>query len=71
MSALPKIEVFRIAAHASPLFSERGAHRGELMAVVTDVADLEATAPVIQLDAPGWLDDLTSRVEREIMGIAT
>ena len=71
MSALPKIEVFRVAAHATPLFSEPGAHRGALMAVVTDVADLEAAAPVIRFDEPGWLDDLTSRVEREIMGITT
>ena len=71
MSALPKIEVFRIAAHATPLFSEPGSHRGAMVAIATDVSDLEATVPIVRFSDAGWLDDLTSRVEREIMGRAT
>ena len=70
MSTLPKIEVFRVAAHASPLFTEPGSHRGALIAVVTDVDELEATAPVVRLSDPAWLDDLADRVERDVMGLA-
>ncbi len=69
MSMLPKVEIFRVAAHSSPLFSDPGAYQGRLLAVVTDVADLKATAPVIRLDDAGWLDALTLRVEREVMGM--
>src|SRR5688572_15899839 len=69
MSDLPKIEVFRVAAHATPLFPEVESYRGRMLAVVTDVADLETTIPVMRFDDDGWLDALTQRVEREIMGI--
>ena len=68
MSALPKIEVFRVAAHATPLFSEPDAHRGALIAVVTDVADLAAPSAVIQLADAGWIDVLADQVERDVMG---
>ena len=68
MSSLPKIEVFRVAAHATPLFSEPDAHRGALIAVVTDVADLAAPSAVIQLADAGWIDVLADQVERDVMG---
>src|SRR5688500_2967334 len=71
MSALPKIEVFRVAAHATPLFTEPGSHRGTLMAIATDVAELEAAVPVVRFSDPGWLEELTSHVESEIMGLAS
>ena len=69
MSALPKIEVFRVAAHATPLFSEPGSHRGTVLAIVTDVDDLDASAPVVRFSDADWLEQLTHRVEREIMGV--
>ena len=68
MSSLPKIEVFRVAAHATPLFAEPGAHQGRLLAIVTDVADLQAAAPVIRFDDADWIDRLATCVERDIMG---
>jgi molybdopterin-guanine dinucleotide biosynthesis protein MobB len=70
-SALPKIEVFRKAAHADPLFSEHQAHDGRLVAVVTDVDALDAPAPVVRFSADDWLDELATIVEREIMGGAS
>ena len=68
MSALPKIEVFRVAAHATPLFTDRDSYRGTVIAVVTDVADLETSVPVLRLTDEQWLAQLTTQVEREIMG---
>ena len=67
MSTLPKIEVFRIAAHAEPLFGDAARHRGELLAVVTDVGGLEAPARVLQFSSPAWLGDLASLVEERVM----
>ena len=71
MSALPKIEVFRAAAHPTPLFTDPGSHRGELIAVVTDVDGLEAGVPVVRFSDANWLAHLTQRVEREIMGLTS
>jgi molybdopterin-guanine dinucleotide biosynthesis protein B len=68
MSALPKIEVFRVAAHPTPLFTDRDSHRGTVIAVVTDVADLKASMPVLRFADDQWLAALTTQVEREIMG---
>ncbi len=67
MSALPKIEVFRVAAHAEPLFGDGERHRGELLAVVTDVAELVAPARVLQFASASWLPDLASLVEQRVM----
>jgi molybdopterin-guanine dinucleotide biosynthesis protein B len=68
MSALPKIEVFRVAAHATPLFTDRDSYRGTVIAIVTDAADLDTMIPVLRFADDQWLTQLTSRVEREIMG---
>ena len=68
MSVLPKIEVFRVAAHATPLFAEAGSHRGTVIAIVTDVPELRATAPVFPFANERWLEELTDLVEREIIG---
>jgi molybdopterin-guanine dinucleotide biosynthesis adapter protein len=67
MSELPKIEVFRVAAHAEPLFGSPDRHRGALLAVVTDVADLAAPARVLQFASPGWLEELAALVEDRVM----
>jgi molybdopterin-guanine dinucleotide biosynthesis protein B len=67
MSALPKIEVFRVAAHPEPLFGTDGTHAGELLAVVTDVAGLDAPAPVLHFSSAEWTRDLASLVERRVM----
>ena len=69
MSALPKIEVFRIAAHAEPLFGDASRHGGDLLAVVTDVDDLDAPAPVLRFSSATWLSELAGLVEMRVMGI--
>ena len=69
MSALPKIEVFRTAAHATGLFADPESHRGTLIAIVTDLSDLSAAAPVVSFANERWIEDLADRVEREIMGL--
>lgn len=67
MSALPKIEVFRVAAHSEPLFGDSRRHGGELVAVVTDVEELDAPAPVLHFASPSWLEELASLVEKRVM----
>ncbi len=58
-SDLPRIEVFRVAAHPSPLY-ERGAAGSERWeAIVTDDATFQAPCPVFRFDDDGWLDHLT------------
>lgn len=66
-SMLPRIEIFRKAAHAESLYggSEQGSAR--YLAVVTDVPSLRLPVPVILLDDSPWLGQLADLVEREIM----
>jgi molybdopterin-guanine dinucleotide biosynthesis protein B len=68
MSLLPKIEVFRTAAHAESLFGDRSSYRGELLAVVTDADSLEAPATVLHFDSATWLAELATAVETRVMG---
>ena len=71
MSGLPKIEVYRAAAHATALFTDSASFRGRIIAIVTDVPDLETSIPVHRFVDPTWLEDLAARVERDIMGLAS
>jgi molybdopterin-guanine dinucleotide biosynthesis protein B len=66
-SALPKIEVYRSAAHADPLFGSAAQPAGTYLAIVTDREGWSAPVPVLQLSRDGWLDVLTTMVERDIM----
>ena len=66
-SALPKIEVHRVAAYPAPLYETAGSFDGALVAVITDIENLTAPAPVIRFSDPSWLDTLASQVERDIM----
>ena len=66
-STLPKIEIWRRAAHAAPLFAP-GTSRGEhYLAMVTDADAPALPCPVFRLDDPRWLDDLATHVERRLM----
>src|SRR5687768_5506824 len=67
-SQLPKIEVFRHAAHASPLYDPASDASRHYLALVTDGPVSETTVPVIRLDDPTWLDTLAALVEDRIMG---
>lgn len=69
-SALPKIEVYRTAAHAEPLFGGAAQPAGAYLAIVTDRDGWTAPVPVLYLSDDGWLDALASRVEQQIMGRA-
>ena len=71
MSAIPKIEVFRVAAHAEPLFGSTDRHRGELLAVVTDVDALDAPARVLHFASSDWLAELATLVEQRVIAGGT
>ena len=66
-SALPKIEVYRTAAHAEPLFGTADQPAGAYLAVVTDREGWTAPVPLLYLSRPDWLDELATLVEREVM----
>ena len=71
-SALPMIEVFREAAHASPLYEPDGATAAQYLAVVTDVRDPAgdtrlAGVPVLSFADAGHLDALVALVESAVM----
>ena len=68
-SALPKIEVYRRAAHDAPLHDPGDAALASYLAIVTDVDDFQAAVPVLRLSSPDWLERLTALVETDIMGI--
>jgi molybdopterin-guanine dinucleotide biosynthesis protein B len=66
-SALPKIEVFRHAAHRTPLYDPTSAEADRYLAIVADAAVPEASVPVIRLDDDTWLPSLADLVEQRIM----
>ena len=66
-SRLPKIEVFREAAHRTPLYDPADDAAGDYVAIVADTAVDRAAVPVIRLDDAAWLDTLADLVERRIM----
>ncbi len=76
-SALPMIEVFRAAAHASPIYEPDGPTAPQYLAIVTDVPDDPRLADarrggvhVLSFADAGLLDALVALVEREVIGRA-
>jgi molybdopterin-guanine dinucleotide biosynthesis protein MobB len=60
-SSAPKIEVFRRATHAQPLYGVDAEVDGEYIAILTDVPGFQAHVPVLDIDDPhrfSWLADL-------------
>lgn len=57
-SSFPKIDVYRSAAHAEPVYDPRAPNASSFLAVVTDRSDYEAPVPVLHLDDP----DLSARL---------
>lgn len=55
--ALPKIEIFRRAAHDAPLYAPDLANAATWRAMVSD-APVDMPFPVFSLDDAGWLDAL-------------
>ena len=66
-SALPRVEIYRRAAHAEPRWRSDDAAAPRYLAMVTDVGDFAAPFPVFQLDAPDWLAQLCSLVESRVI----
>src|SRR5215204_966462 len=68
-SALPKIEIFRLAAHDAPLYDATAPAARDYVAIVTDGQVSATGVAVIRLDEPAWLDALADLVERRVMKI--
>jgi molybdopterin-guanine dinucleotide biosynthesis protein B len=66
-SSLPRIEVFRRAAHDAPLYDPRDERSPLWLAMVTDVDDLALPVATLRLSDPDWLPTLAALVEREVM----
>jgi molybdopterin-guanine dinucleotide biosynthesis protein B len=60
---LPKVEIFRRAAHAEPLYDPALANAAAWRAMVTDGPIEDLPFPVFRLDRDGWLPALTEWVE--------
>ena len=54
-SDLPKIEVFRKAVHAEPLFSAGAVDASKFLAIVTDDRELRANIPVLRFSDTAWM----------------
>jgi molybdopterin-guanine dinucleotide biosynthesis protein B len=66
-AALPKVEIYRRAAHADPLWDASSERASTWRAIVTDVDDFRAPLPIFRLSDPRWLEELAAFVERELM----
>lgn len=66
-SSLPKIEIHRKDAHATPLLGGLEVDASTYRAVVTDDAQMTPPVEVITLNSEGWLEALADFVERDIM----
>jgi len=65
---LPKIEVFRAAAHAQPIYGVEDVDRADWLAIATDVRDFPAHVPVFDIDDPALPACLADLVEKEVLG---
>ena len=63
LSALPKVEIFRRAAHELPLYEPALSNANCWQAMVSDVVMGDLPFPVFRLDEAGWLDQLVAWVE--------
>ncbi len=52
---LPKIEVYRRAVHADPLYDPNAPDASQFLAVLTDVSDYRANIPVLRFTDTNWL----------------
>jgi molybdopterin-guanine dinucleotide biosynthesis protein MobB len=64
---LPKVEVFRRAAHDAPLFDPSLGNAAAWRAMVSDHAVDGLPFPLFRLDHDGWLDALADWVERTFL----
>ena len=64
-SSLHRIEIFRKAAHARPLFDPEAPNAGLYRVIVTDDDDFTAPIPVVYLSDAAWMNQLVS-----LLGVA-
>ena len=67
-SELPKIEVYRRAAHKDPFYGSDQRADGAYLAVLTDVPDFEADVPVLDVDSADRFRRLADLVEAALFG---
>ncbi len=65
-SSFPKIEVYRRATHAEPLYGTDPARDGLYLAILTDVPDLAAHVPVMDLEDDTRFARLADLVESHL-----
>jgi molybdopterin-guanine dinucleotide biosynthesis protein B len=63
-SDLPKIEVYRRAVHAQPLYDPAAPDATQYIAIVTDVSDFRASVPVLRFSDTNWLYRLVDLVSQ-------
>ena len=66
-AAVPKIEVYRPAAHVRPVFQADAEDAGLYLALVTDAVDLDLPIPVMDLNAPDLPERLADLVEKALL----
>lgn len=69
-SALPKIEIYRSAAHGAPLYDASLPEARRYLAMVTDDDSFRAPFAVLRLTEPGWVRELARLVTGSIMEAA-
>jgi len=63
-SSLPRIEIFRRAAHSAPLFDPAAPNAALYRAIVTDDDTFDAEVPVVRLSDPDWMTRLVGLVQQ-------
>lgn len=67
LSSISKIEVYRLEAHAEPLYQEGSDQAARYIAIVTDSGAFSAPVQIIRFTDPDWLSSLADLIERRIM----
>jgi molybdopterin-guanine dinucleotide biosynthesis protein B len=67
-SSVPKIEVFRRATHAQPLYGADPEVNGRYLAILTDDGGFQAHVPVLHIDDPHRFSRLADLVENLLDG---
>jgi len=67
-SAAPKIEVYRRAAHAEPIYGSDPERDAGYLAILTDVVGFDAGVPVLDIDDPHRFHRLSDLVEERFFG---
>ncbi|MEW5915865.1 MAG: molybdopterin-guanine dinucleotide biosynthesis protein B [Gemmatimonadota bacterium] len=67
-SDLPRIEVFRRAAHAAPLYDDKAPNAPLYLAVVTDDPQFRPSIPAFDINAASVIREVADLIERRVIG---